>query len=54
MTIFALALAITACIGWRAHTRVLRSALHEAWAEIDALEAERNTAEIKLPKKDAP
>jgi hypothetical protein len=40
MTIFALALAIAACIGWMAHTRVLHRALREAWAEIDALEAE--------------
>lgn len=40
MTIFALALAIAACIGWTAHTRMLRRALREAWAEIDTLEAE--------------
>jgi hypothetical protein len=46
MTIFAIALAIAACIGWTAHTRVLRHALHEAWVEIDALEAERDAKEV--------
>lgn len=45
MTIFVLALAIAACIGWTAHTRMLRCALHEAWAEIDALEAESDAEE---------
>ena len=54
MTLFALALAVIACIGWEAHTWVLRRALREAWAEIDALEAKRNADEIGLPKKDNP
>jgi len=46
MTIFALALAIAACIGWTTHTRVLRHALHEAWVETDAKEAERDAKEV--------
>jgi hypothetical protein len=49
MTIFAIALAIAACIGWTAHTRVLRHVLHKAWAEIDALEAERDEAATEDP-----
>jgi hypothetical protein len=40
MTIFSLALALAAYIGWGAHSRVLRRALHEAWAKIDTMEAD--------------
>jgi hypothetical protein len=36
MIVFLLALLFAACIGWTLHTRVLRRALHESRAEIDA------------------
>lgn len=53
MTLFALVLALAACIGWTAHARELRRALHNAWDEIDELEAKIAAEETPLHPDDS-
>lgn len=48
MTAIALILALLALLGWSLHARMLRRALHRAWTEQDAAEADRDRISQEL------